>query len=179
MGTENFWRQLKHNYSHHALRPRLDLLVWILISVTPEYVVRAEVLEDTHHLGRSKPLSTYQRYFKSGWRALKEVPISGRTYATDVAAWTCNCGQQKYHRHYLCKHLVQAVPSPPILFWRQVIRRRVSPLYRHPALVPKDEDGLANMEVECADPDEGSITDGDDHVWLGNPTKMENGGLST
>jgi hypothetical protein len=33
MGTENFWKQLLHNHLvHHMLRPRLDLLVWILIT---------------------------------------------------------------------------------------------------------------------------------------------------
>jgi len=95
--------------------------------MTPEYLVCAEVLEDTHCLGHLKPLSTYQRYFKSGWKALVEVPISGRIYATDVAVWTCNCSQQKYHCHHLCKHLVQAVPSPPILFWHQVICHHISP----------------------------------------------------
>ena len=59
---ENFWKQLKHNHLHHMLRPRLDLLVWILIvKVTPEYISHAEVLEDTHRLGCSKPLLLYQK----------------------------------------------------------------------------------------------------------------------
>jgi len=30
-------------------------------------------------------------------------------YETSVSNWTCTCGQQKYDRHHLCKHLVQAV----------------------------------------------------------------------
>ena len=118
MGTENFWRQLKHNYLHHTLRPRLDHLIWILINkVTPEYIARAEVLEDTYRLGRSKPLSTYQRYFKSAWKKLVEVPASGRKYITSIEEWSCNCGQQKYHPQHLCKHLVQAVLPPPMTFW--------------------------------------------------------------
>ncbi len=71
MNVENFWRQLKHDFLHHLLRPRLVQLIWILITkVTPEYLVRAEILEDHHRLGRSKPLTTYQRYFKSSWRSL-------------------------------------------------------------------------------------------------------------
>ncbi|KII86094.1 hypothetical protein PLICRDRAFT_115226, partial [Plicaturopsis crispa FD-325 SS-3] len=66
MNVENFWRRLKHDYLHHLLRPRLDLLVWVLIStVTPDSIARSEILEDTHRLGRSKPLSTYQKYFKT------------------------------------------------------------------------------------------------------------------
>ena len=173
MGTENFWKQLKHNHLHHMLRPRLDLLVWILIvKVTPEYIARAEILEDTYRLGCSKPLSSYQKFFKSAWKKLAEMKVSAQnTYITDVTTWTCNCGQQKYQSQHLCKHLVQAVPPPPIHFWRQVVRRRISPLYHHPAIVSFD----ANGKDKYANPDEGSITDGDDHVWLGNPQALVDG----
>ena len=180
MGTENFWRQLKHNYLHHTLRPRLDHLVWILINkVTPEYIARAEILEDTHRLGRSKPLSTYQRYFKSAWKKLVDAPASGRKYITSIEEWSCNCGQQKYHPQHLCKHLVQAVSPPPLIFWRQVIRRRAAPLYRHPVLIPRDEDGhdgvSSGMYGTYYSPDDGSITDGDDHVWIGDPGVLMSG----
>ncbi|KAM6491725.1 hypothetical protein JOM56_012765, partial [Amanita muscaria] len=38
MNVENFWRQLKHDYLHRAVHPRLDRLVWTLIhKVTPAY----------------------------------------------------------------------------------------------------------------------------------------------
>ncbi|TDL13629.1 hypothetical protein BD410DRAFT_735091, partial [Rickenella mellea] len=41
MNVENFWRQLKHDYLHHFLRPRLDQLVYILMNiVTPAYMAR-------------------------------------------------------------------------------------------------------------------------------------------
>jgi hypothetical protein len=177
MNVENFWWQLKHNYLHHMLRPRLDLLVSILINnVTPEYVAHAEVLEDTHRLGHSKPLTTYQKYFKKSWNALEAAPISGKIYITNVATWTCTCGQQKYQRHHLCKHLVRAVPHPPVSFWRKVVCRRVTPLYHHPALVPQNIDGEPVSEGEYVDPDDGSITEGDDHVWLGNPEILKDGG---
>ena len=178
MGTENFWRQLKHNYLHHTLRPRLDHLVWILINkVTPEYIARAEILEDTHRLGRSKPLSNYQRYFKSAWKKLEGVPVSERKYITSIEEWTCNCGQQKYHPQHLCKHLVQMVSPPPLNFWRQIIRRRAVPLYRHPALIPRlgDEELDWVFSGSFYDPDDGSITDGDDHVWIGDPDVLMGG----
>jgi hypothetical protein len=110
MGTENFWKQLKHNHLHHMLQPHLDLCIWILITkVTPEYIARAEVLEDTHHLGRSKPLSTYQKYFKSSWRQLVDRSVSRNIYVIDVTMWMCNCGQHKYHSQHFWKHLVQSV----------------------------------------------------------------------
>ncbi|KAJ7735150.1 hypothetical protein B0H16DRAFT_1327182, partial [Mycena metata] len=41
MNVENFWRQLKHGFLHNHLRPRLDQLVWILVTqVTPAYLAR-------------------------------------------------------------------------------------------------------------------------------------------
>jgi hypothetical protein len=176
MNVENFWRQIKHEFLHHLLHPRLDQLVWILISnVTPEYVRRGEVLEDTHRIGRSKPLTTYQKYFKRAWIGLSKATISDRQYNPDVVRWTCRCGQQKYDRHCLCKHLVQAVPRPPIKFWGQIYRRRTTPIYRHPALVPTLE-SQPWAEQEYVDPDDGCITDGDDHVWVGNPEVLKGGG---
>ena len=105
MNVENFWMQLKHNFLHHLLHPHLDQLVWILISnVTLEYVHCGEVLEDTHRIGHSKPLMTYQKYFKSSWLALSKATVSNNQYSPDIAQWTCKCGQQKYDQHCLCKH---------------------------------------------------------------------------
>ncbi|KIL55523.1 hypothetical protein M378DRAFT_17871 [Amanita muscaria Koide BX008] len=102
----------------------LDRLVWTLIhKVTPAYFAQAEVLDDTHRLGRSKPLTTYQKYFKSAWKILAKAQISGKVYETDVMRWTCTCGRQKYDRHHLCKHLVQMVPEPAANFWREVVCR--------------------------------------------------------
>ncbi|KAJ7578860.1 hypothetical protein C8J56DRAFT_797046, partial [Mycena floridula] len=41
MTVENFWKQLKHDYLHHIIHPRLDQLIYILIyDVTPAYFVR-------------------------------------------------------------------------------------------------------------------------------------------
>ncbi|KAI5892955.1 uncharacterized protein SCHCODRAFT_02729035, partial [Schizophyllum commune H4-8] len=91
---------------------------------------------------------------------------------TNVAQWICNCGRQKYSAYHVCKHLVQAVNPPPISFWNHVHRRRTSPLYRHPALVSRE---TALVPTPYMDPDLGSITDGDDHLWSGNPSDLEDG----
>jgi len=167
MTVENFWRQLKHEFLHHFLRPRLDLLVWILIyNVTPAYVARAEVLEDTHRLGRSNKLTSYQVRFKTAWKKLAQLPVSGLAYNIDLAMFTCDCGRQKYEAHHLCKHLVRAVSEPDIRFWRHVVRRRRAPLYRHHHLLPS---GYPES------PDNGTITDGDDHVWTGDVAMLSGG----
>ncbi|KAG6848130.1 hypothetical protein H0H93_003112 [Arthromyces matolae] len=158
MNVENFWRQLKHEYLHGHARPRLDHLVWVLIhKVTPSYVSRAEVLTDGYRIGRSRSLTTYQKYFKASWlkHLEKSLGDNASRYITDIEAWTCTCGQQKYDRHHICKHLVQAVGRPENpRFWREIIRRRTRPIYSHPQIGIVE--GLS-----------GSITDGDDHDWEG------------
>ncbi|KAJ7038885.1 hypothetical protein C8F04DRAFT_881509, partial [Mycena alexandri] len=168
MNVENFWRQLKHGFLHNYVRPRLDLLVWVLVTkVTPAYLARAQVLDDGHRAGRSKPLTPFQRQFKPEWIRISKVPISvdaDRKYITCVALWTCTCKGFKFHSCHLCKHLVQAVPPPPPTFWGQVVRRRTIPLYQHPALVAIDQEF-----GEYVEPADGCISDGDDHVWSGNP----------
>jgi MULE transposase domain len=172
MGVENFWRQLKHDYLHHVARPRLDHLVWILINkVTPAYIARAEIMNDSYRLGRSKQLTTYQKYFKSSWKKLSERTISDKEYHINVEEWTCTCGQQKYNCHHICKHLVQAVNPPEKRFWREVVRRRTLPIYQHPALTAK---GLPER-VAYVEPD-GSISDGDDHIWSGDHNILKGGG---
>ncbi|EJD33289.1 hypothetical protein AURDEDRAFT_43999, partial [Auricularia subglabra TFB-10046 SS5] len=41
MVVENFWKQLKHDWLHHLLHPRLDQLVYIICTkVIPAYVHR-------------------------------------------------------------------------------------------------------------------------------------------
>ncbi|KAF5340856.1 hypothetical protein D9758_016608 [Tetrapyrgos nigripes] len=84
--------------------------------------------------------------------------------------WTCNCGQQKYNSHCLCKHLVQAVGEPDLHFFQQVIRWRVHPFYKHPQLVPKGEPHRSFSTAE-----DGSFTDGDDQDWLGDHSQLTGG----
>lgn len=70
---------------------------------------------------------------------------------------------------------MQAVLTPEIRFWRQIVRRRTAPLYRHPNLVPFPTDGsLVNINP-YNDPNDGSITDGDDHIWLGDLSMLSGG----
>ncbi|KAI0054906.1 hypothetical protein BV25DRAFT_1816378 [Artomyces pyxidatus] len=162
MNVENFWRQLKHDFLHHLLRPRADQLTYILrYQVLPSYLHRADILEDGYRAGRSRPLTTYQKYFKKGWEALTLKPASGRAYNTDIRTWTCNCGAQKFNTHHLCKHLVQATAPLPMRFWREVVRRRTMPLYEHRDLKPRDDPECAETPLNV--PPIRSITNGDDH----------------
>ena len=76
-----------------SIRVSTSWYIFIYI-VTPEYILRAEALEDTLRLGHSNPMTTYQKSFKSAWLKLAEQPINSWAYLTNVEDWTCNCGHQ-------------------------------------------------------------------------------------
>ncbi|KAJ7673680.1 hypothetical protein DFH06DRAFT_1081519, partial [Mycena polygramma] len=175
MNVENFWKQLKHSFLHNLLRPRLDQLVWILVTkVTPAYLARANILSDGHRLGRSKPLTHFQKQFKTVWQKLEKSTLSvdaDKKYITRVDKWTCTCKAQPLNSCHLCKHLVDAVGPLPARFWTHVVRRRTLPLYRHPCLVPRGE-----ANTDYIEPTDGSISDGDDHAWSADPMILEGGG---
>lgn len=92
---------------------------------------------------------------------------SDKTYMTDVSKWTCNCGHQEYNCQHLCKHLVQAVGLPEKCFFRDLVRRRVVPIYRHLQLVLK-----GSTPGKYIEPD-GAITDRDDNNWSGDKKVLE------
>ncbi|KIO23610.1 hypothetical protein M407DRAFT_77860, partial [Tulasnella calospora MUT 4182] len=57
---------------------------------------------------------------------------------------------------------VRAVPTPPVHFFTEVVRRRKAPLYRHPCLHAAD-----SPVGPYLNPEDGLITDGDDHEGMG------------
>ena len=169
MNVENFWKQLKHDFLHHLVRPRIDQLVWIVATkVRPAWIARAEALEDNYRAGRSRKLTTFQQYFKNTWKKHSQATLSGRPYSTDVSRWQCNCGHQKFDAYALCKHLVQAVPSPPPQFFTQIYRGYTIPIYRHTSLHSPEDISTTLSE------DEGGITDRDDH-FLNNSDALTSG----
>lgn len=171
MIVENFWKQLKHDWLHHLLRPRLDHLVWIICSkVVPSYVQRMKKIENAFRSSRGHEATNFQARFKADWKRLRKLPVH-RQYRTDVARWICDCGAQKYSAYLLCKHLVKAVPLPSERTWIFLSRRRTIPFYQHPELRP-----VGQPKLPYVDPDAGCMSDGDDQVWNGDPERLRGGG---
>lgn len=162
MTVENHWRQLKHQYLWFTRRPCLDHAIYVICTnMVPAFMVTAATLEDSHRIGRTKSLTPFCVAFKRNWRKKASAEVSGRKYTTSVGLWQCNCGAQETDPHHLCKHLVQAVPTPPALFFTEVVRRRSAPLYCHPHLRTVDSPVGQYSRLE-----DGSVTDGDDHEGI-------------
>jgi hypothetical protein len=112
-----------------------------------------------HHIGKHSNLPG----------VLQKLPLSDdadKKYITCIVTWKCTCPGFKYSACLLCKHLVQAVGDVPPLFFIQVARRRTTPFYSHKALTGA---GYVNAG-------DGSISDGDDYTWSGNPEDLRGGG---
>ncbi|KAF8912407.1 hypothetical protein CPB85DRAFT_1561485 [Mucidula mucida] len=162
MTVENFWRHLKHGPLQHLHNPRLDQLVWVLITdIGPRIEAKMERWDDDFRAGRSRELTPLQKAFKAEWKKLAEAKING-SYETNIEQWTCSCGRQKYSPYLLCKHLVQAVEVPGPRFFQEVVRRRVAPFYRHPLLIAKGEAPFPDL-----DESQKSIRNGDDRPITG------------
>ncbi|CAK5266892.1 unnamed protein product [Mycena citricolor] len=142
MAVENFWRNLKHRTLHNFLHPRLDQLIYLIVTdVVPRFEASMLKFDPMWRLGRSKELTPWQSAFKADWKKLSTRSLgnnAAQTHVTDLSSWTCSCGQQKYNAFLLCKHLVQAVQPPDGKFFREVYRRRVIPFYWHPSLRAMD-----------------------------------------
>ncbi|KAJ6589540.1 hypothetical protein B0H19DRAFT_921865 [Mycena capillaripes] len=155
MSVENFWRNLKHETLHHIVHPRLDQLIYLIaVEVLPYTEAKMRIFEADFRPGRAKALTPFRKAFKKCWKILAVRPLGNQVYIINLAMWTCSCGQQKYNAFLLCKHLVQAFLPPHPDFFRDVVRRRVTPFYSHPLLRPKDGSELNPV-------DSGSVSDGD------------------
>lgn len=132
MMVEALWRNIKRLTLHMYNRPPLDLATWAIVTKTlpPYRRTLAVLLTDTSN-GRPRGLTTMQKAFKRSWKRAAKAPTKG-AYDTNVAAWTCDCGAQKYHAYLLCKHLVQKAGLPPVSWWARASRYHIAPFYTVP-----------------------------------------------
>ncbi|KAJ7661459.1 hypothetical protein DFH06DRAFT_1268903 [Mycena polygramma] len=121
MMVESHWRRIKRDFLHHFHKPRLDLLVWILVTkLAPRYYRRLDImLGDT---GRYRELPSWRKDFKAEWKRCREVPITlplNEKYRPDPYRW------------------VSVHPVHPV-FFLEVTRNRTTPFWPHPSLRPLD-----------------------------------------
>ncbi|KAJ3819898.1 hypothetical protein F5880DRAFT_1031187 [Lentinula raphanica] len=164
MICESHWRRIKHDFLHHFHKPRLDLLVWILITkLAPAYYRKLDLL--LTNTGRYRELSSWRKPFKKEWRRCENAEIPdpmNPKYRPDVDRWVCTCPHLVKSRFLLCKHLVQAVAPVPPVFFLDVKRSRTSPVWCHPCLRPRvegDVDRAAHAEDDDLDRENEGVDD--------------------
>jgi len=100
---------VKEDYLHHFSLPRLDLLVWVLITkLVPTYYRKLEVM--LNEIGRFRELPKWRKDFKAAWKKAMRTPITiplNERYQPDIRRFVCTCPQFVVSRFLICKHLVQ------------------------------------------------------------------------
>lgn len=160
MTTESVWKVLKHQ-DLPKRRPPQDQLVHVLLTQTVERAIATlqELTEARSQERRAPPLQRTQADLKQEWKRLHQMSGVTRLEGTDLKTFTCPCGAQQYSPWLLCVHLVQALQLPAPTVWERLIRRRTTPFYYHPSLLPVDGSVLPPLPLErrCIDfGDEGS-----------------------
>lgn len=141
MIVESHWRKLKHDYLHRFNRPRIDLIVYMLLErVIPDSIRRLAALRRGC---RRQGVASWRKDFKRIHLDLLERPQNGdiTTYHTNPVDWTCGCDAFLDSRFLICKHIVQCFEKieQPAAFYRLIRRQRAPPFWTHSALVLKPE----------------------------------------
>ncbi|KAJ7586328.1 hypothetical protein C8J56DRAFT_787434, partial [Mycena floridula] len=138
MILESHWRRIKKDFLHHFSNPRVDLLVWILVTkLAPTYYRKLDLI--LHPIPRYRELAAWRKAFKHEWRRCETAPITlplNEKYRPNPHRWACNCPSLATSRFLICKHLVQGVKRVPPVFFLEVRRQRTAPFWKHKDLVP-------------------------------------------
>ena len=171
MIVESHWRRIKHDYLHRFNRPRIDLVVWVLISrFVPTLVTKMRNLLKSNHRQAS---ASWRKDFKDSWDDLIErgtEPDRIRHYHTDPVRWTCGCPYFLGSRFLVCKHLLYCFEliTDRVEFFRCIQRRRSFPFWTHEQLVlrpqyrPSEAEAIIDTESGDADDIDADDIDSDD-----------------
>jgi hypothetical protein len=131
MFIEGHWKVIKRDFLYKFFRPRLDLVVYILLTkVIPHQQRKLEQIQS----GREKP--EWIKNFKSEWKKLSTHQINN-VYNTDTKNWICGCTYYLTSRFNICKHLIhQKGPVEPEFF--ECVKRNNQP----PFLIEIDKNSM-------------------------------------
>jgi hypothetical protein len=149
MIVESHWRKLKHDYLHRFNRPRIDLVVWVLLNkAIPDSLTRmwAILSYDPRRVDASWRKASWRKAFKHEWKKLTIRsqtidPGSIQQYHANPTQWCCGCPSFINSRFLICKHLVFCYKPilDPVRFFREIRRQRVPPFWtdRQLTLLPE------------------------------------------
>ncbi|KAL1975864.1 hypothetical protein VTN31DRAFT_4256 [Thermomyces dupontii] len=113
MIAESHWRTLKHDYLHRFNRPRVDLIVFILITrVLPDAEHRlSAILSGQSRVHKAR----WREAFKRQWKRDATKPVDPQKLIADhtnPVDWVCGCKAFLQSRFLTCKHIVHCYEVP-------------------------------------------------------------------
>ncbi|CAG8436323.1 3850_t:CDS:2, partial [Scutellospora calospora] len=125
MFIESHWKTIKRDFLYKFFRPRLDLVIYILMK---KVILHQRRKFDQIMLGRVN--ADWRKAMKSEWKRLTKKVIkedSDKLYITDIERWICSCPYYLTNRFFICKHLVQKKGTVSSQFFDQVKRSNQYP----------------------------------------------------
>lgn len=168
MIIESHWRRIKHDYLHRFSRPRIDLVIWVLISrVLPTALERMNAILSKNHRNAA---AAWRKAFKREWNHLQSIQVDSHSLArhyTDPSKWTCACEKFLLSRFLLCEHVISCFEkvSNKIQFFSEVRRQRYSPFWIEKQLVLRPEHRTQDTVILSVD-ESAFISDNDPNELL-------------
>ncbi|CAB4433197.1 unnamed protein product [Rhizophagus irregularis] len=123
MFVEAHWKVLKHDFLYKFFRPRLDLVVFVIMEqLIP---LQQRKFEQIFLAGREK--AEWRKAFKREWKELSKRTINHNTYSMDINNWVCGCFAFLTSHFFICKHLVQQKEAVDNQFFDNVHRHHQYP----------------------------------------------------
>ena len=124
MLIESHWKVIKRDFLPKFFRPRLDLVIFIIINrLLPHYQQRQNRIAQ----GREKP--SWRIDFKRDWRICEKHEKKENTHVTNMEKWVCSCYAFLLSRWPICYHLVQLQKDfgNDLAFFTKVKRQGIYP----------------------------------------------------
>jgi hypothetical protein len=123
MFVESHWKVLKRDFLYKFFRPRLDLVVFVIMEQVVPHNERK--FDQIFVIKREK--ADWRKAFKKEWKELSTRSLNCNTYLTDTNNWICGCPAFLTSRFFICKHLVQQKGVVNALFFDEVHRHHQYP----------------------------------------------------
>ncbi|CAB4392902.1 unnamed protein product [Rhizophagus irregularis] len=123
MFVEAHWKVLKRDFLYKFFRPRLDLVVFIIM----KQVVPHNERKFNHIFVVKREKADWRKAFKREWKELSSRVLNNNLYLTDINNWFCGCPSFLTSRFLICKHLIQQKGIVDTLFFDMVYRHHQYP----------------------------------------------------
>jgi len=116
MFVEAHWKVLKRDFLYKFFRPRLDLVVFVIM----EQVVPHNKRKFNQIFVVKREKADWRKVFKREWKELSTWTLNNSTYLTDVNNWICGCPAFFVGQFFICKHLIQEKGDVTLQFFNEV-----------------------------------------------------------